>query len=161
MTDLELLAQALKALELEDMACRYEKDPTPEHIANLITALRERLKQPEQEPVALNDGRLTRWPNGDIGIGTPMLKQVAVSPEIQELLSRTYEEGVIDGMQKQMQSSVDKAVNSMTRTWQGLTDEEIRDLWSWAMTAEAERTATTQQHAFARAIEDKLRSKNT
>lgn len=46
------------------------------------------------------------------------------------------------------------------REWVGLTDEEIRDLWSWAMTAEAERTATTQQHAFARAIESKLRSKN-
>jgi hypothetical protein len=37
-----------------------------------------------------------------------------------------------------------------------LTEEEIRDLWSWAMTAEAERTATTQQHAFARAIERAL-----
>jgi hypothetical protein len=49
MTDLELLAQALKALELEDMACRYEKDTTPAHIANLITALRERLKQKEQD----------------------------------------------------------------------------------------------------------------
>ena len=34
-----------------------------------------------------------------------------------------------------------------------LTEEEIRDLWSWSMTAEAERTANTQQHAFARAIE--------
>lgn len=34
-----------------------------------------------------------------------------------------------------------------------LTDEQVRDLWSWSMTAEAERTATTQQHAFARAIE--------
>ena len=34
-----------------------------------------------------------------------------------------------------------------------LTDEQIRDLWSWSMTAEAERTANTQQHAFARAIE--------
>ena len=34
-----------------------------------------------------------------------------------------------------------------------LTDEEIRDLWSWSMTAEAERTVNTQQHAFARAIE--------
>ncbi len=34
-----------------------------------------------------------------------------------------------------------------------LTDEEIRDLWSWSATSEAERTATTQQHAFARAIE--------
>ena len=39
-----------------------------------------------------------------------------------------YERGFIDGMQKQMQSSVDKAVNVMSqRTWQGLTDEEIQD----------------------------------
>jgi hypothetical protein len=42
-----------------------------------------------------------------------------------------------------------------------LTDEEISNLWSWSMTREAELTATTQQHAFARAIETKLRSKNT
>ena len=46
-----------------------------------------------------------------------------------------YERGFIDGMQKQMQSRVDKAVNAMTqptyyipnkdeRTWVGLTDEE-------------------------------------
>lgn len=46
------------------------------------------------------------------------------------------------------------------REWKGLTDEEVRDLWSWAMTAEAERTANTQQHAFARAIEAKLKAKN-
>ena len=42
-----------------------------------------------------------------------------------------------------------------------LTEEEIRDLWSWSATAEAERTATTQQHAFARSIENKLKEKNT
>jgi hypothetical protein len=36
---------------------------------------------------------------------------------------------------------------------QPLTDEQVCDLWSWSATAEAERTATTQQHAFARAIE--------
>lgn len=36
-----------------------------------------------------------------------------------------YERGFIDGMQKQMQSSVDKAVNAMSqRTWVGLTEEE-------------------------------------
>ena len=46
-----------------------------------------------------------------------------------------YERGFIDGMQKQMQSSVDKAVNAMTqptyyipnkneRTWVGLTDKD-------------------------------------
>jgi len=37
-----------------------------------------------------------------------------------------YERGFIDGMQKQMQSSVDKAVNAMgKREWVGLTKEEI------------------------------------
>ena len=38
-----------------------------------------------------------------------------------------YERGFVDGMQKQMQSSVDKAVNAMSRTWVGLTDEELRE----------------------------------
>jgi len=47
------------------------------------------------------------------------------------------------------------------RTWVGLTDEEISNLWSWSMTREAELTATTQQHAFVRAIEAKLKEKNT
>jgi hypothetical protein len=46
------------------------------------------------------------------------------------------------------------------REWRGLTEEEIRDLWSWSATSEAERTATTQQHAFARAIEAKLKERN-
>ncbi len=45
--------------------------------------------------------------------------------------------------------------------WVGLTNDEIVKLWSWSMTAEAEQTATTQQHAFARAIEAKLKEKNT
>tara|TARA_R110000868_G_scaffold408223_1_gene690795 strand:- start:274 stop:888 length:615 start_codon:yes stop_codon:yes gene_type:complete len=47
------------------------------------------------------------------------------------------------------------------RTWVGLTDEEVRDLWSWSATSEAEKTANTQQHAFTRAIEAKLKEKNT
>ena len=41
--DIALLRQALDVLELEELACRYEKEPTPEHIAKAITALRERL----------------------------------------------------------------------------------------------------------------------
>ena len=46
---------------------------------------------------------------------------------------------------------------------QPLTDEQIRDLWSWSATTEAERTANTQQHAFARAIEAAhgIKEKNT
>jgi hypothetical protein len=39
-----------------------------------------------------------------------------------------YERGFIDGMQKQMQSSVDKAINAMSkREWVGLTDEELAE----------------------------------
>ena len=40
-----------------------------------------------------------------------------------------------------------------------LTDKEIRDLWSWSMTAEAERTTNTQQHAFARAVIEAYKAK--
>jgi hypothetical protein len=40
-----------------------------------------------------------------------------------------YEIGFIDGMLKQAQSSVDKAVNAMTQsTWVGLTKDEIETL---------------------------------
>jgi hypothetical protein len=41
MTKDEALALALEALELEDMACRYEKESTPEHIAKAITAIKQ------------------------------------------------------------------------------------------------------------------------
>ena len=70
MTKDEALKLALEALELEDLACRYEKDPTPEHIAKAITAIREALAQPEQEPVAwydpevMNEDRGISWTPG-------------------------------------------------------------------------------------------------
>ena len=45
-------------------------------------------------------------------------------------LDAKYEHGFIDGMQKQMQSSVDKAVNAMgKREWVGLKDEPV----AWGM----------------------------
>jgi hypothetical protein len=41
-----------------------------------------------------------------------------------------YERGVIDGRQMQVQSSVDKAVNALSkREWIGLTDQERNQLW--------------------------------
>ena len=91
-----------------------------------------------------------------------------------------YERGVIDGMQKQMQSSVDKAVNRMAqtqepkigcvnhdcdkckaqRTWVGLTDEEIKPCWHEACQTDLELTSQLVVY-FARAIEAKLKEKNT
>jgi len=65
-----------------------------------------------------------------------------------------YERGFIDGMQKQAQSSVDKAVNQMAqRKWVGLTDEGIAGLWT-------SRVSWTNNN-FARAIEQALKEKNT
>jgi len=66
-----------------------------------------------------------------------------------------YERGFIDGMQKQMQSSVDKAVNAMSkRTWVGLTYEE-----------ETELIRLAHNHAgirfYIQATEAKLKEKNT
>jgi len=40
-----------------------------------------------------------------------------------------YERGFVDGMSKQAQSSVDKAVNAMTqRPWVDLTDNQIKEI---------------------------------
>ena len=69
-----------------------------------------------------------------------------------------YERGFIDGMQKQAQSSVDKAVNAMSkREWVGLTDEEIA-----LVCAECAASAHNWNDiSFARAIEQALKEKNT
>jgi hypothetical protein len=70
-----------------------------------------------------------------------------------------YERGFIDGMQKQMQSSVDKAVNAMSqRTWSGLTDETLDDIY---FCVEGGATPLETWREQARAIEAKLKEKNT
>ena len=76
---------------------------------------------------------------------------------------REYERGFIDGMQKQMQSSVDKAVNTMTRPtyyipskdqreWVGLTDEEIETIYA--------ECNVWDKFEYERMLEAKLKEKN-
>jgi hypothetical protein len=68
-------------------------------------------------------------------------------------MNEEYERGFIDGMQKQAQSSVDKAVNAMShRKWVGLTADERREAW-FSREAQTPRT-------FAEDIEAKLKEKN-
>ena len=74
-------------------------------------------------------------------------------------ISSDYERGFIDGMQKQAQSSVDRAVNAMTRRWHGLTDEEIIDVIHPLVMADMPDQAT--DYEIARAIEAKLKEKNS
>ena len=88
-----------------------------------------------------------------------------------------YERGFIDGMQKQMQSSVDKAVNAMTqptyyipnkdeRTWVGLTDKEMLEALRVVDAGSAVTLLTGRPEmppafiVFARAIEARLKEKN-
>ena len=74
-----------------------------------------------------------------------------------------YERGFIDGMSHQAKSSVDKAVNAMSkREWVGLTDEEFDQ-----MLADAGFTQTDLMMIGAcvddirQMIEAKLKEKNT
>lgn len=68
-----------------------------------------------------------------------------------------YERGFIDGMQKQMQSSVDKAVNAMSKKeWVGLTYEDMIKVWN-----ETYKGGDVLPTTFALAIEKKLKEKNT
>ena len=63
-----------------------------------------------------------------------------------------YERGFVDGMQRQMQSSVDKAINK--QQWVGLTDEEHDGI------KHNYHNMTWTLEMFARAIEQALREKN-
>ena len=70
-----------------------------------------------------------------------------------------YERGFIDGMQKQMQSSVDKAVNTMSqRTWQGLTADEKSFVYDQVKQIVDSKPFWVR---FADAIEAKLKEKNS
>jgi hypothetical protein len=71
-----------------------------------------------------------------------------------------YERGVIDGRQIQVQSSVDKAVNALSkREWVDLTDEEI---WSAVGRIGTSNSDVNPYQTIkdARAIEKLLKEKN-
>ena len=69
-----------------------------------------------------------------------------------------YERGFVDGMQYQMKSSVDKAVNAMSRKWVGLTDEEVSEIIDSVI---GFNSCWGPEEKFARAIEAALKEKNS
>ena len=73
-----------------------------------------------------------------------------------------YERGVIDGRQLQMQSSVDKAVNALSkREWISLTAEEVLSIGKNLGLKCKLGGNPNIDFDYARAIEDLLRKKNT
>jgi len=74
-----------------------------------------------------------------------------INPLLEERLERFYEDAVIEGMAKQMHSSVDRAVNAMGKPWVGLTDDEVFEFLSCGVNGREDINN----------IEEALRSKNT
>ena len=69
----------------------------------------EALNEVRQETFRLMRNGETLYAEKKVWEAIYTIKKVLAQPE------RDYERGFIDGMQKQMQSSVDKAVNAMTQ----------------------------------------------
>jgi hypothetical protein len=90
---------------------------------------------------------------------TLRLEAVSAALADQRAYASEYERGFIDGMQKQAQSSVDRAVNSMSKKWAGLTDEDIDGMVE--VTDLSGAYYYDDLHAVVRATEAKLREKNT
>ena len=75
-------------------------------------------------------------------------------------MNKDYERGFIDGMQKQMQSSVDKAVNAMSqRTWVGLTLTQVK-LLGEGVHEEAIKSGDSYNWVFYKHINEALKEKN-
>jgi hypothetical protein len=62
-----------------------------------------------------------------------------------------YEKGFVEGMAKQMHSSVDRAVNAMAKQWVGLTDAELAEFSAMKLGA----------YDLCLEVESKLRERNT
>ena len=78
-----------------------------------------------------------------------------INPLLEERLERFYEDAVIEGMAKQMHSSVDRAVNAMAKPWVGLTEDDHKDF------ANRAKLLPILAKTLAEFIEAKLKEKNT
>ena len=157
---IEAMKMALAKLEhLWDIGidAAYKVELLPE-----IEALRQALAQPEQEPVA--------WMMPDYGDvlsaseadGTGIYNiplYTAPQKYCPSENNAAYEKGFVEGMAKQMHSSVDRAVNAMGKPWVGLTDVEKNKCLVEGDPCEA--LAEPEAWEVMRSVEAKLKEKNT
>jgi hypothetical protein len=137
MTDKEAMKLALFALDIVKIHYTQSR-----HINEAIAALKERLAQPEQEPVAWmwRVKNFCDWPNWSVS-----LKRPADSGHAQYPRTEGYEDIPLYTAPPQ-------------RTWVGLTDEEIDYIYV-EHSGDGGPTAICEQ--FAKAYEAKLKEKNT
>ncbi len=156
MTDKELMQQALMALE-EGLTSKQWRD--------FINALRERLAQLEQEPVAYTTGHCEHhkqkggcqlhnlqcgWPDCD-------RKPISTPRQMQPCDGRNC--GSTNPNLHSAECFEDYEKSTGMNQWQRLTDEEIIDVLHPLVMADMSDEAT--DYEIARAIEAKLKEKNT
>lgn len=144
----ELLQQALAALKTCDWDYDYEEESYKTFDEDAVNAAIEALEHELNKPDFLTTDHL--------------------SP---------YEQGFVDGMAKQAQSSVDRAVNAMvtptlvklrgnemtavSKLWVGITDEEQSQLYNDMYTKfDSDNVGIIDFMAIGWVIEAKLREKN-
>ena len=136
------LDKALYALEIEDAACRYMKDETPSQIVDAITAIKQARSAKVQEPVAVTYKEVADAMNALWG-GT--LEQVQIATELAN---------------KKLYTTPPAA---QRRQWVGLTRAEClqieKDMAKYYDYQHECKTVCLPE--FARAIEAKLKEKNT
>ena len=137
-TDREIMQQALEAL---NYISRRDYDDTPLHDYELekmrpaMSTLRERLAQPEQEPVVV----IKRNESGQITMQTP--------------------DGNPFDMSKYIGAKLYTAPQK--REWQGLTKEEMQKLTETNLVYQPESYEWSGVFDLLRAVAEKLEEKNT
>jgi hypothetical protein len=184
---IELMKQALEALERGETKLRYEA----------ITALREALAQPEQEPVACQYAKDVAMPEyrcaGKCQYAQPEQEQWDAIPDaFNEWWNADYDDTgnpyrkdspaywawsgwKAASKQPEQEPVCDKdpqgcwnvrcqlgkvCKHAAPRQWQGLTDEEINSLWDGHVVPVFGKNGINPI-VFARTIETRLKEKNT
>ena len=163
MTDRELMQQALEALEeINKLSIGENAIALPAEIDTAMDALRERLAQPEQEPVIRPckvGGACVPTESGPCACRQlpPPPSPVAAQPEQEPVLETVYETIIHwdEGGGKRSRRELARRIVALYTAppqRKPLTDEELNQIY-----------AEPQTHAgqYARAIEAKLKEKNT
>jgi hypothetical protein len=145
----EAMTLALEALEIEDAACRYLKEQTPLQIVEAITAIKQALAAPVQEPVA----EVVWGAKTGFEWKFKMLVELAC---VEDVPVKLYAGPFKGAALYWHDTETDKAAAppAAQRQWVGLTDEEIEKA---CVPLGAAMMSFTE---VARAIETKLKNKN-
>ena len=137
---LDLALEALNTTESDCGSRAWDREQ------EAITAIKQALEQPVQEPVAF-EVSLVEWVGNKL-MATPKVTTTPPASWMETVTANLVREGV--GKHKARELA-EHFYSLAQRPWVGLTDEEVMQTMSgdW-----------TSQFYFARAIETKLRSKN-